>query len=294
VNELLVDVSDNNVHPLPWDELIAAGVKGVIVKCTEGTTYVNPDCAGDVAEARARGLGVSAYHFFHPELPALAQVGWLGQNLPEGIQLLWCDVETSGGLDPAQVASDAHAFLAAIPNHFVRGPYLDLSELSTLPEAPWGFMLWLADPSHPANPQAPCLIQQFGQQSIGGQTFDVNRFNGTDAQFAAVMFPPAQQPPGPAPAPTPAPVPAPPPPPPAPAPAPTGGFMPETVQMGSFSGAVKNVQRLLNATAGQSLAVDGIFGSLTETAVKNYQKVFKLTEDGIVGPVTWSTLDTFG
>jgi hypothetical protein len=294
VNELVIDVSSNNAHPLPWVELVAAGVKGVIVKITEGLDYVNPDAAGDVEAARAHGLGVSAYHYFHPEQPAIEQVGWFGKNLPPGIQLLWCDVETTGGLDPAQVATDAHAFLASIPNHFVRGPYLNLSELATLPEAPWGFMLWLADPDHPSNPQAPCLIHQFGQQSIGGQTFDVNRFNGTDAQFGAVFFPPAQAPPAP-PAPVPAPAPAPAPhPAPAPAPVPSGVFMPPTLAAGSLSGSVKQAQRLLNGVANAGLVVDGDFGSKTDTAVKNFQKFFGLTVDGVIGPVTWSALDTFG
>ena len=34
-------------------------------------------------------------------------------------------------------------------------------------------------------------------------------------------------------------------------------------------------------------AVDGIFGSRTESAVKEFQRIFGLTPDGIVGPATW-------
>ena len=44
------------------------------------------------------------------------------------------------------------------------------------------------------------------------------------------------------------------------------------------------VQHMLSCTA------DGIFGSITETAVRNFQSRSGIGVDGIVGPVTWSRL----
>jgi len=51
---------------------------------------------------------------------------------------------------------------------------------------------------------------------------------------------------------------------------------------------VKKWQGLLNAIAGQGLAVDGDFGSKTDEATRNFQRFFGLEVDGIVGPKTWT------
>jgi peptidoglycan hydrolase-like protein with peptidoglycan-binding domain len=63
-----------------------------------------------------------------------------------------------------------------------------------------------------------------------------------------------------------------------------------TVQQGSTGAAVRALQTELNAKARLSLAVDGVFGSGTATAVRNFQGAHGLAADGIVGPNTWRTL----
>ena len=52
---------------------------------------------------------------------------------------------------------------------------------------------------------------------------------------------------------------------------------------------VRPLQQLLRAR-GHSVAVDGIFGPITETAVKAFQQSKGLAADGIVGPLTWPKL----
>ncbi|MBE6738115.1 MAG: hypothetical protein E7566_05650 [Ruminococcaceae bacterium] len=64
-----------------------------------------------------------------------------------------------------------------------------------------------------------------------------------------------------------------------------------TVKKGSKGSDVKTLQTMLNKVDNAGLTVDGIFGSGTEKAVKNFQKDQKLTVDGIVGKNTWAALE---
>ena len=50
------------------------------------------------------------------------------------------------------------------------------------------------------------------------------------------------------------------------------------------------LQRLLKELGYYNIAVDGIFGSGTEKAVKAFQSDKKISDDGIVGPNTWNKL----
>lgn len=83
------------------------------------------------------------------------------------------------------------------------------------------------------------------------------------------------------------PVPPPPPPPPK--------ICPPTIQNGSQGSWVKTLQERLNALGfrdpqGQVLLTDGVFGTRTEYAVKNFQTQHAPPVDGVVGPITWSAL----
>src|SRR5690242_3779518 len=63
-----------------------------------------------------------------------------------------------------------------------------------------------------------------------------------------------------------------------------------TVKKGSKGQDVKDAQTLLNKH-GASLKVDGDFGSLTDAAVREFQKNNPpLAVDGVVGPKTWAAL----
>ena len=53
--------------------------------------------------------------------------------------------------------------------------------------------------------------------------------------------------------------------------------------------AVLGLQNALN-NRGQQVHVDGVFGSATEDAVRQFQHDSGLDADGVVGPLTWGAL----
>jgi peptidoglycan L-alanyl-D-glutamate endopeptidase CwlK len=57
-----------------------------------------------------------------------------------------------------------------------------------------------------------------------------------------------------------------------------------TLKLGSKGESVKTLQSFLKITA------DGIFGPATEKSVKDWQKAYGLTPDGIVGKNTWAAM----
>ena len=65
------------------------------------------------------------------------------------------------------------------------------------------------------------------------------------------------------------------------------------LRLGSFGNAVRSVQFRLNRIADNYPAIprirypNGFFDEETEAAVKEFQKIFSLTQDGIVGKATW-------
>lgn len=63
-----------------------------------------------------------------------------------------------------------------------------------------------------------------------------------------------------------------------------------TLKNGSRGNDVKTLQTALNKVGNYGLVADGIFGTKTETAVRDFQKKKGLSVDGIVGTKTWSAL----
>ena len=67
------------------------------------------------------------------------------------------------------------------------------------------------------------------------------------------------------------------------------------VQQGSTGDAVRGVQeefqfRNLSGDPSVGLQIDGIFGALTDDAVRGFQQALGVAVDGIVGPLTWRAL----
>lgn len=69
--------------------------------------------------------------------------------------------------------------------------------------------------------------------------------------------------------------------------------VPPTLKQGSRGDAVKGLQNALTARGYDPGAIDGIFGSATTEAVKQFQRDFGLDDDGIAGPNTWEALNVY-
>jgi peptidoglycan hydrolase-like protein with peptidoglycan-binding domain len=65
-----------------------------------------------------------------------------------------------------------------------------------------------------------------------------------------------------------------------------------TLREGSSGDDVIYLQQLLNKKGRATIAVDGDFGSETKQMVEIYQRNHGLVVDGIVGPQTWSSLES--
>lgn len=72
-----------------------------------------------------------------------------------------------------------------------------------------------------------------------------------------------------------------------PPPPPTGC---PTLRRGSRGEWVRKAQRILADANFDPGPIDGIFGPLTETAVREFQRSKGLTVDGIIGPRTWAAM----
>jgi len=67
------------------------------------------------------------------------------------------------------------------------------------------------------------------------------------------------------------------------------------LRIGSRGDNVRLMQEFLNVistvhTSIPALSVDGIFGPMTDRAVREFQRIFGLTQDGIIGPLTWNAI----
>ena len=64
-----------------------------------------------------------------------------------------------------------------------------------------------------------------------------------------------------------------------------------TLRPGSSGEAVRQLQQALQGLGYDPGAIDGRFGSRTESAVKAFQGAQAITVDGVVGEITWLNID---
>jgi lysozyme len=192
---------DNCVDISHWqpdfnmEEFAAAGGKAVILKATEGATYVDETYAGQRANAEMAGLAVSTYHFLRPgDMRAQAR-HYLEVVDPDDGERLVADHEDAGvSLDDlidfltelrfANPTVELTVYSGHLLKEQLGSTYNEFLALNT--------SLWVAQytsasaPSWPAGTYKTWSLWQYTQ---GGKVagfngpVDCNRFNGSDDQM---------------------------------------------------------------------------------------------------------------
>jgi GH25 family lysozyme M1 (1,4-beta-N-acetylmuramidase) len=192
-----VDVSSYQPVAFP-----TKGLSFAFVKATEGTVYVNPRYAGQVAHARAAGLVVGHYHFAKVGGAAEADYFLSKAKLSAG-DILAFDWETAG-VSQAQRDAFMARVKAKAPGHKVV-LYCNTDYWRNRDTDNGGPMdgLWIADPNHPAGKPNISHAWVFHQYSwAGGIDRNVANFKSADAlrSWAHPVTVPAHFTPAPAPA----------------------------------------------------------------------------------------------
>jgi lysozyme len=262
-----IDVSHWNGN-IDWDMVAADGVKFAILKATEGTSYSFASWFNENApKAISAGINIGAYHYakFGNITEAKAEASYF-LSVIKGRQLTYPAVldleENKSGASKTVLTEAAVAFLDELTKAgYVAMLYtskafleeqLDESNFTTYP-------LWIARYNTTLGRNAD-IWQYTDSGKVSGISGKVD-MDWSYRDFAVSMPPP--KPPTP------------------PSIVPYPGYL---IRRGS---RVKDVQRIQRAVG---VTPDGIFGPITEAAVKAYQKRHGLVADGIVGPKTWAVM----
>lgn len=98
-----------------WAAAYAAGYRAVIIKATEGISYLDPQFKINVARAKAAGFLVLAYHYSRPRFGGTAQARWFLENVvPLDVASGMYDLEEDDGLEGAAVNDDAETFMEPV------------------------------------------------------------------------------------------------------------------------------------------------------------------------------------
>lgn len=152
---------------------LAQACRFAYVQLTDGTTYLNPYGVTDARGCQGAGMETGAYLFWRPDDSFNEQVNDFvkyylavgGFTLPPMID---CETESANGWvwTANQLGLLQRNLVTALGVDV--GVYLNDSFYASMPGCPWGWPLWLADPSHPTAPTFPCTLQQTGTGSVPG------------------------------------------------------------------------------------------------------------------------------
>jgi lysozyme len=190
-----------------WAKVRSDGITFAFMKATEGTSYVDPTLTTNWAGAQAAGVYRAAYHFARPSTAAgsaatqarffVSQAG-VFQGVGDLPPVL--DLEATGGLGPAALRSWVATWLSTVEQLTGRTPILYFSPSFWVDHlgnstAFTRYPLWIAhyttgQPTVPGGWPTWTFWQRTTSgrvDGIGGPV-DLNRFNGSEAQLAALAI----------------------------------------------------------------------------------------------------------
>lgn len=275
--ELVIDVSDNQAHPIDWGKVKEAGIKGAIIKLSQGDGYTNEDAAEDIAGAMAVGIRVAGYHYGVPPLDVNADADHAKlilehYNKQFGIEMQgWLDYEdNSARLDWQQLTAWAESWMNRNKDFGIELEGSWIGAMRGVP--PFGHKLWLMQWTT-GTPTYASTLWEIGQCDVPGinDPVDVSIFTGVATLFEtefviAANLPKAPQPPA--------------------APGITTVAIPLPILTEGLSMASVEAAQVLVG----GIREDGQFGPVTTAAVKAYQGKHGLADDGVVGESTWRSL----
>lgn len=177
-----------------------AGKSYVFIKTTQGSQDVDPDYSRNIMNARAAGMVAGSYHFYMTDDKPDAQFANFSKHvsLQAGDLPPVVDIEVLSRNSLPNTAAELKTFLSLLQNKYGVKPILYSGE-SFANEYLNGFAaypLWLAEYNKDKIPQLPLDWKQwtFWQHTQNGRVagvegnVDLNRFNGTQAQFRNLLL----------------------------------------------------------------------------------------------------------
>ncbi|MFD2421682.1 GH25 family lysozyme [Amycolatopsis pigmentata] len=205
----VVDVN-SYVAYLPPAQAQREGYAGMIAKATEGSGYVDPTFARYLADCRAVGMPLIAYHFLHHDVPIADQVALIRRVVPTSVAL-GVDIEAEPSLGNYPTVDDARALVIALTGIGYRvaltylPPWywqqLGTPSLASMPPewssryvsgSGYASNLYNAAPPSWWNQVGgdPVALLQFTDQAvINGHTYDASAFGGSLADLNALFDP---------------------------------------------------------------------------------------------------------
>lgn len=153
----------------------------VMVKITEGTSYINPYWQADVTGFANAGAAVAGYIFDHGRTDPAAEETFARHVVGPGLPLV-CDGETPEGLTAAQYRDHMAQVIGQEP---VKVEYLNQSQLAAGELSPW-IWLWLAEyDGGPPKGEKLRQITSTGSVAgiLGGAAIDFDIWTGTEDEF---------------------------------------------------------------------------------------------------------------